>query len=93
MSGASLKGIDGVTFEILSEIKSEPSEFGMKPRGSVKVTKQGNTQTMKWNLNQQNLNYLIDTYGGNSNNWIGKTVGIFTEVIKGNVAIRIRGVV
>jgi len=91
VSGKSLKGIDGVLFEILSEVKNEPSEFGVKPRCNVAVTINGEKTGKKWTLNQQNVNFLHDTFGEESLSWIGKTVGVFTEEVKGNTAIRIRG--
>jgi len=58
----------------------------------VKVTNGIETSNKEWNLNQQNVNFLVNAYGKNSNDWIGKKVGIFTETIKGNVAIRVQGV-
>lgn len=91
ISGKDLKGIDGITFEILSEVKDESTDFGVKPRCRVKVTKGDETHEKKWTLNLQNINYLINAYGKDSNNWIGKKVGIFTEQVKGNTAIRIQG--
>lgn len=90
ISGNDLVGIDGVTFKILTEVKEEASNFGMKPKCSVEVLKQGMTAERKWTLNQQNINFLIDTFGEESNLWIGKTVGVYIENIKGNNAIRIR---
>ena len=90
ISGNDLVGIDGVTFKILTEVKEESSNFGMKPKCSVEVLKQGMTAERKWTLNQQNINFLIDPFGEESNLWIGKTVGVFIENIKGNNAIRIR---
>ena len=83
-------GIEDVRLKILTEVKEESSNFGMKPKCSVEVTKQGVTTTQKWTLNQQNTNYLIDSFGGESTAWIGKTVGVFIENIKGNNAIRIK---
>ena len=90
LSGNDLVGIEDVRFKILTEVKEESSNFGMKPKCSVEVTKQGVTTTQKWTLNQQNTNYLIDSFGGESTAWIGKTVGVFIENIKGNNAIRIK---
>lgn len=90
ISGNDLVGIDGVTFKILTEVKEESSNFGMKPKCSVEVLKQGITTERKWTLNQQNINFLIDTFGEESNLWIGKTVGVYIENIKGNNAIRVR---
>ena len=90
ISGNDLVGIDGVTFKILTEVKEESSNFGMKPKCSVEVLKQCMTAERKWTLNQQNINFLIDTFGEESNLWIGKTVGVFIENIKGNNAIRVK---
>lgn len=90
LSGNDLVGIEDVRLKILTEVKEESSNFGMKPKCSVEVTKQGVTTTQKWTLNQQNTNYLIDSFGGESTAWIGKTVGVFIENIKGNNAIRIK---
>ncbi len=90
ISGNDLVGIEGATFKILTEVKEESTNFGMKPRCSVEVLKQGMTATRKWTLNQQNVNFLIDTHGEESATWIGKTVGIFVENIKGNNAIRVK---
>ena len=83
-------GIDDVRFEILTEVKLESSNFGMKPRGSVNVSKKGVTTKHTWTLNQQNTNFLIDSFGDESASWIGKSVGVFVENIKGNNAIRIK---
>ena len=90
ISGNDLVGVDGVTFKILTEVKEEPSNFGIKPKCSVEVVKQGITSTRKWTLNQQNLNYFIDKFGGESATWIGNTVSVYTENIKGNNAIRVK---
>lgn len=92
VNGKSLKGMDGVAFEILSEVKNEPSDFGVKPRCNVSVIIGGSNANKKWTLNQQNLNWLIENYGDDSLSWIGKKVGVFTEEVKGNTAIRIRGI-
>ena len=92
IGGTELVGVSGVTFKLTSEVKDESSNFGIKPKCTVEVTKQGVVSTRKWTLNQQNINYLVDTFGGDSNVWVGKVVGVFTENIKGNQAIRLKGV-
>ena len=90
ISGNDLVNAEGVRFEILTEVKEESSNFGIKPKCSVKVLKNGVTSEHKWTLNQQNVNYLIDNFGGESTAWIGKSVGVFVENIKGNNAIRVK---
>ena len=90
VSGNDLVGVEGVRFEILTEVKEEASNFGIKPKCSVKVLKNGVTSEHKWTLNQQNINYLIDNFGDESTAWVGKSVGVFVENIKGNNAIRVK---
>lgn len=90
ISGNDLVGVEGVRFEILTEVKEEASNFGIKPKCSVKVLKNGVTSEHKWTLNQQNINYLIDNFGDESTAWVGKSVGVFVENIKGNNAIRVK---
>ena len=93
VSGKDLKGVDGITFEFLNEIKNEPTDFGVKARGNVKVTNGIETYERKLTLNQQNINFLINAFGKDSASWVGKKVGIFTETIKGNESIRFQGAV
>ena len=90
ISGNDLVNVEGVRFEILTEVKEESSNFGMKPKCSVKVLKNGVTSEQKWTLNLQNINFLIDSFGDESTTWIGKSVGVYVENIKGNNAIRIK---
>ena len=47
LSGNDLVGIEDVRLKILTEVKEESSNFGMKPKCSVEVTKQGVTTTQK----------------------------------------------
>jgi hypothetical protein len=88
--GNDLVGVEGVRFEILTEVKEESTNFGIKPRCSVKVLKNGVTSEHKWNMNLQNLNYLVENFGEESTAWIGKSVGVYVENIKGNNAIRVK---
>jgi len=90
ISGNDLVNVEDVRFEILTEVKEESSNFGMKPKCSVKVLKNGVTSEQKWTLNLQNINFLIDSFGDESTTWIGKSVGVYVENIKGNNAIRIK---
>ncbi len=90
ISGNDLVNVEGVRFEILTEVKEESSNFGMKPKCSVKVLKNGVTSEQKWTLNLQNINFLIDSFGDESTTWVGKSVGVYVENIKGNNAIRIK---
>lgn len=91
LSPKDVVGIDGVVLKITSEVKDEPSGFGIKPKCTVEATIRGVTSTKKWTLNQQNINFLVGQFGGDSMAWLGKSVGVYTENIKGNTSIRIRG--
>jgi hypothetical protein len=44
------------------------------------------------NFNQQNINFCVNAFGKESKSWVGKKVGLFTETVKGNEAIRFQGV-
>uniref|UniRef100_A0AAT9JG47 ORF12 n=1 Tax=Nitrosopumilaceae spindle-shaped virus TaxID=3065433 RepID=A0AAT9JG47_9VIRU len=90
ISGNDLVNTENVRFEILTEVKEESSNFGMKPKCSVKVSNNGVTTEQKWTLNLQNINFLIDSFGDESTAWVGKSVGVFVENIKGNNAIRVK---
>ncbi len=90
ISGNDLAGIEGVRFEIITEVKEESTNFGMKPRCTVNVLKNGVTSKHTWTLNLQNINFLIESFGDESTTWIGKSVGVFVENIKGNNAIRVK---
>jgi len=92
VSGKELKGMTGVIFEILDEVKDAPSDFGVKPKCSVNVTSGISTQKKMWTLNQQNINFFVQQFGANSTAWVGKKVEVFTEDIKGNTSIRVKGV-
>ena len=93
VSGENVKGLSGVLFEIISEVKNETGEYGTKPKCKVAVIIGGVKSAKKWSLNQQNMNFLIDTFGKESTGWVGKTIGVFTEEILGKTSIRIRGTV
>ncbi len=92
LTGKDVKGVSGITLEFIDEVKQVSTDFGVKPKGTVKVTKGDEVYTKKLTLNQQNVNFCHDAFGKDSTNWIGKKIGIFTETIKGNESIRFQGV-
>ena len=85
-----MKGKDGISFKVLDEVKTVPTDYGPKPRGLVSITNGIETYEKTWTLNQQNTNYFVEKYGKDSKSWIGKEVGIYTELIKGNESIRVK---
>jgi archaellum component FlaG (FlaF/FlaG flagellin family) len=90
VSGKEIKDLTGVVFEILDEVKDAPSDFGTKPKCQVNVITNAATTKKMWTLNQQNVNFFVEKIGKNSTEWVGKKVEVFTEVIKGNVSIRVK---
>jgi hypothetical protein len=91
LSGKTIKGISGIVVEFLDEAKPSPSDFGVKTRAKVKVTNGIEVSEKSLTFNQQNINFCVNAFGTDSKNWIGKKVGLFTETIKGNEAIRFQG--
>jgi len=65
---------DGDTVEILDEGTIRESKFG-KDRVVVTV-KLPNGETALWSLNQTTLNALIQGYGDETKNWVGKKVKV-----------------
>jgi hypothetical protein len=58
------------------------------------MLKQGVTSKRFWNLNQGNINFLVDSFGDDSTQWIGKTVKIDTkQTDQGNTQIVLTGTV
>jgi hypothetical protein len=92
VSGKDYKGIVGVVFTLLTEVKDEASDYGVKPKCKVSVKNGLVIEEKNWTLNQQNVNFMVEKFGGNSALWVGKPVGVFTEEIKGNTSLRIKEV-
>ena len=77
---------DGDILEILDEGKKVEGDYGLQNVFSAKGEKcEGNIS-----VNQTSINNLIDAYGSDSKNWIGKKVKII--VIKQSVSGKIRNV-
>ena len=77
----------GDIIEIANEGKKVPGEYGEQDVFLIKLSdgREGNIS-----FNQTTINNLIDGYGKDSINWIGKKVKI--EVIRQNVQGKIRAV-
>jgi hypothetical protein len=56
----------------------------------VEVTNGIEVYEKRLTLNQQNVNFCVNTYGKDSAQWVNKKFGIYTEQIKGNESIRFR---
>ena len=78
---------DGDKVAIASEGKKQEGQFGMQ---DIFLIKLANGEEGNISLNQMSINSLIDGYGEDSVNWIGKEARI--EVIKMSVAGKIRQV-
>ena len=78
---------DGDTATIANEGKQEEGQFGTQNLFLIKLPNEEEGQV---SFNQTSLNNLIDAYGDDSKNWIGKEVKVF--MIKMSVSGKIRSV-
>lgn len=74
-------------FTILEEPKLIDGEFGKKLETRIKIQNGENTEKARWRINNTSKDILIDAYGAESENWIGKTFTVGTQQIAGKNAI------
>jgi len=79
--------IEGISLEILDEVKDVSTDYGLKAQCTVKVSGHGEKHEKKFNVNTPTKNYLINKHGKESKKWIGATFPITTKTILGNLAI------
>lgn len=92
IKGTDIQGKNNVVFVILTEIKMEESNYGMRPKGTVSV-KIGDAEPFEklWTLNQQNQSFLVEKFGKESNDWKNKKLSVFTKTTSnGNESIQIK---
>lgn len=83
-----IKGQDKVSFKILDEPIEVDGQFGKKIETVVKMNF-GEALKVKWSISNTNRDKLIDLYGKDTTEWIGKTIPVHTEKINGKDAIMI----
>lgn len=72
---------DGDIIHVANEGKSVDGQFGLQDVFLVKLT---DGREMNVSVNQTSINGLVDAYGEDSVNWIGKPVKVW--IVKQNVA-------
>lgn len=85
--GAWVKGTevtDGTKAKLVSETNPEPSQFqnkdgSIKTQDVAKIRFQGGTEPLNISLNRTTLNGLIEAFGEDSKEWIGKVLTVKTE--------------
>lgn len=86
------KGIDikdGDIVEIANEGKQQESQYGGMQDIFLIKTKEGKEGNVSFN--QTSMNNMIDTYGEDSKNWIGKEVKVwlFKDIKEGKLQIKL----
>jgi len=79
--------IDGISLEILDEVKDIATDYGVKAQCRVRVSGHGEKHEKKFNVNTPTKNYLINKLGKESKKWIGATFPITTKTILSNLTI------
>jgi len=79
IKGTDIQGKNNVVFVILTEVKNEETNYGIRPKGTVSV-KIGDAEAFEkfWTLNQQNQKFLVEKYGEESNDWKGHKLSVFS---------------
>jgi hypothetical protein len=87
VQGAWVKGkelVSGVRAKLVSETEPGPSNYKNadgtpKIQNIAKIRFEGGTESLNINLNRTNRDGLIDAFGEDSKNWIGKYLTVKTE--------------
>lgn len=98
VSGAWVKTKDltATKAKIVSETEPQPSSFlnkdgSPKTQDVCKVLFQGDKEPVNVALNRATINGLVEAFGEDSNEWIGKVLSVITEKIrvggKANIAL------
>jgi len=76
-----------ISFKILSEPVEVAGQYGKKLECRVKVTGDGNPENGSWGINNTCKDYMIDKFGTETSEWIGKEIPISISTIMGKEAI------
>ena len=90
VQGNWVKGKDipqGVKAKLVSETIPRPSNYltkdgSPKIQNIAKVRFEGSPDALNMNINRTNLDGLIDAFGEDSKNWIGKVLTVQTENVR-----------
>lgn len=90
VGGAWVKGAElanGVKCQIVSETQPQASKFqnkdgSVKMQDVAKIRFQGLNDVLNINLNRATINGLVDAFGDDSKDWMGKTLTVATEKVQ-----------
>ena len=77
----------GVTFTIIEEPIEVIGTYGKKVECRVTMQKGEEKAKAKWSINNTNKDTLIDAYGADTTEWIGKKLSVHTETVNGKNSI------
>ena len=89
VSGEWIKGKDivsGTKAKLTAETNPMPSQFtnkdgSVKMQDASKIKVQGSTGEMNISINRASINALVDAFGEDSKQWIGKILTLITEKV------------
>ncbi len=88
LSGKKAHELEVTELLILSEPEQLEKEYQGKKSQKTVCKVQAGSNVFTWEMNQTTANSLVDAYGGETKDWIGKTIPIETSISSnGNRAI------
>lgn len=79
----------GVIFKILDEPKLNDGKFGAKVETRMMYSIDNVKIVAKWGMNDTTRDLLIDRFGKETADWIGKDIKVHTELINGKESIMV----
>ena len=77
----------GVTFTIIEEPIEVIGNYGKKIECRVTMQKGDEKAKAKWSINNTSKDVLIDAFGADTTEWIGKKIEVHTESVNGKLSI------
>lgn len=68
-----------IEFKILTEAKSNEGNYGTETICEVYVIVDGQKERAKWRINDKSLINIIDSFGADSSEWIGKQFSVIID--------------
>ena len=84
-----IKGANKVVFKIVTEPLEVDGKFGKKVEAMILAVADNEKVRAKWSIGNKNRDTLIDKYGKDTADWIGKEVPVKVEIINGKESIMV----
>ena len=85
-----LKDATDTKFKILDEPVEVAGQYGKKLECRVKVTAKGQSVNARWSINNTSKNSLIDKFGAETSEWIGKEFNVYNSMVSGKETILVK---